>query len=306
MKAPRIALFGPQKTPIVGVYHRLKAVITAPTQMVLDYRKDHGDLFTVRIPFKFDLTYFLTKEGCAAVLGLSAEEGRIGEVFLNVPCVGSSFPRSDMGADYVQTLVMAGRSFMASELLDKSALESVPRIVHKTVDEHVSRWGGTIDLSTDFVELAFDASARACVGEKLWTRLEDEARPLLRDIVDGIDIPRAAFNTMPIRVFGKEYRASRRLHRLLVQVREEHERTGAHPIFDRIAAIELRDGRRLPSEDVPWMLMYILWNAVSYPGSYSTWALADIARHPSACAHAASLEADARRRFYAECFEETA
>src|SRR5690242_6970822 len=39
---PPIALVGPQKDPIVGVYHRLKAVIMAPTQMVLDYRKAYG------------------------------------------------------------------------------------------------------------------------------------------------------------------------------------------------------------------------------------------------------------------------
>jgi hypothetical protein len=57
-----------------------------------------------------------------------------------------------------------------------------------------------------------------------------------------------------------------------VEVIEEHARTGAYPMLDRIAATRLGEGP-LPAEDVPWMIMNVLWNAVTYTGAYAVWSL---------------------------------
>ncbi len=303
---PPLALFGDQRIPVVGLYHRLKAIITAPTQMVLDYKKDHGDLFTIRVPFKFDLTYLLSKEGHAFIMGLPPDRAQIGDVFLNVPCVGSAFPRSDFSAAHVQRLVLCARAFMANEILTKERIAGVREVVAETADEHLARWGTSVDLSVDLVSMIFDASGRACVGRDLWDRIGPEAKPLLRSIVDGIDIPRATINALPLRYFGKEYHAARKLHRLLDSVIREHERTGAYPLIDRVAAQRLGDGRIVPREDLPWMLMYILWNAMAYPGSYGLWALVDMLRHERALPYAATLLPAERRKFYTDCFHETA
>jgi hypothetical protein len=311
-RPPEVQHFPPIATPnerrpiVRDVVDRLLAIVVAPTKMVLDHQKRHGDVFTVRVPFKFDLTYLLTKKGYSTLMGLDPAEGVIGPVFLNVPCVGRGFPRSDKSGEYCQTLILASRAFMAGEILAKPQLDAVPAIIEAAADEHIHRWGRDIDITKEFISFIYDASGRACVGEALWARIGVEAKPLLRDIVDGIDIPRAMVNTTPLHYVSKEYKASQRLHRLLVQVIAEHARTGAYPIIDRVAAIRLGEGQPLPAVDVPWVLMYVLWNALSYPGSYGAWALVDILAHQSVREHAASLPLAERRRFYADCFDETA
>src|SRR5690606_30694823 len=157
-------------------------IIVAPTQMVLDHQKRHGDVFTVRGPFKFDLTYLLTKTGYSTLMGLDPAEGMIGHVFLNVPSVGRGFSRSDTSGDYCQTLILASKAFLASEILAKPRLDALPDIIEAAADDHIRRWGSEIDLTTDLISFIYDASARACVGEALWARIGTAAKPLLRDI----------------------------------------------------------------------------------------------------------------------------
>ncbi len=302
---PPIARVGVEKIPVAGVYHRLKAVIMDPTRMVLAYRAAHGDLFTVRIPFRFDLTYLLSRDGHDLVMSLDPHVGRIGPVFQNIPCVGFGFPKSDASDEHLQALVMAGRAFIASKIFTREALAAVPGLVRRTVREHLVGFGREVDLATEVVALAQEAAARACVGDALWDRIGERAQPLLRCIADGIDIPRAALNNTPLRYLGAEDRASRQLHRALVEVVVEHDRTGAHPLVGRLRAIRLGD-RRLPEDDVPWMLMYVLWNAFTYPGSYAVWGLVDILRHEAVYARVRALEGEARLAFLVDCFHETA
>jgi cytochrome P450 len=302
---PPIALVGSERVPVAGIYHRLKAVIMDPTRMVLDYRAAYGDLFTVRIPFRFDLTYLLSRDGHDLVMSLDPHVGRIGPVFQNIPCVGFGFPKSDPSDEHLQALVMAGRSFIATQVFTREAVSRMPAVVRRTVREHLVGFGREIDLAEDFVAMAQEAAARACVGDALWDRVGDRAQPLLRCIADGIDIPRAAINNTPLRYLGAEYHASRRLHRELLSVIEAHDRTSAFPLVDRLRGIRLGD-RPLPEDDVPWMMMYVLWNAFTYPGSYAVWGLVDVLRHDRVYAHLRALRGEARRTFLVDCFHETA
>lgn len=56
LPTPPLAVAGPQRYPGLGVYHRLNAIITNPTQLVEDCQREFGNFFTIRIPFRFDLT----------------------------------------------------------------------------------------------------------------------------------------------------------------------------------------------------------------------------------------------------------
>ena len=61
------------------------------------------------------------------------------------------------------------------------------------------------------------------------------------------------------------------------------------------------------STDVPWMFMYVLWNALTYPGSYGLWTLTDILARPE-LVEALRQEQDRSKRLELLkcCFLETA
>src|SRR5690606_27575299 len=61
---------------------------------------------------------------------------------------------------------------------------------------------------------------------------------------------------------------------------DQHKKTGCFPFIDDVAKISV-DGKPIQESDIPWALMYILWNATSYPGAYGIWSLIDLIRHPS-------------------------
>lgn len=131
------------------------------------------------------------------------------------------------------------------------------------------------------------------------------ALPLYRKIAEGIDIPRAMLSITPWHYFMPEYRATRKLHRLLCEVVEEHRRTGAYPLLDRLKAYG-PGGEELHDDDLPWMLMFIGWNATTYPGSYGGWTLADILDSKSVRRRIARLrDPEARRSLLVDCFHET-
>ena len=53
------ALVGRQRLPLVGIAFRLWDIVMDPTGLVERCRAEMGDLFTIRIPFQFDLTYWV-------------------------------------------------------------------------------------------------------------------------------------------------------------------------------------------------------------------------------------------------------
>jgi hypothetical protein len=75
--------------PLFGLWPRLEAIVTDPVGLVAACHARYGDIFTIRIPFNsFDLTYLMDREGYELVLGLPADQGRMGKVMMNVPTVG--------------------------------------------------------------------------------------------------------------------------------------------------------------------------------------------------------------------------
>lgn len=300
---PPSAFPGWQSIPVLGLLPRLKAISTDPVGLMVRSHKQYGDIFTIYIPFNsFDLTYLMGQDGYQYVLGLPAEEGRMGKVMLNVPAMGFWFPRSDESEEHMQALIVGARPLMADLLRRRERPHD--EIAKRAVAQHFPRWGAEVDLSKAVVEMVHDAAATVMFGEKLWARLRPVAGPAIRSIADSVDVVRVSLAKTPYGRFMPEYRATLDLHAAFVCAIQEHKRTGAYPVLDRIAAARLGD-KTLPAEDVPWMMLSILWNASVYTGAYAAWAFCDLLAHPDLQDELASAGPDRRARLLASCMTET-
>ncbi len=279
-RTPPFALIGRQRWPLLGIYYRLKAIITDPTGMVVDYQRAYGDLFTVRIPFNFDLTYVLSRDGYRFVMDLPADTAPMGPVMSNVPTVGFWYGREATDADTLQALLLAGRAFIQDHLLVPQRLRGLPEQVRRTTARHMDAFGEEVDLSRALVDLLFDASGRGVLGDALWDRIGPTVTPLYRDIVNGIDIVHTTLAVTPLKYLLPEYRSTLKLRKILDAVVAEHRRASLDPVLDAMAAIQI-DGRPLSDKDLSWMLMYTIWNALIYPGTYGFWATVDTLSDPA-------------------------
>lgn len=277
---PPLALLPGEAIPVVGALRRYAGIVGDPTGLAERCRRVYRSPFTVRIPFFFDLTYLPGVEGMRFVLDMDPEVGRMGPVMKRVPTVGYWFPKSDEGEAHLQELLLAARSFMASHLLRGERLACVEKIVEETIVAHAARWNGReVDLGDVLVRAIYDASIRCMVGDALWSRLASEVIAPLRTIANGIDIPRTTRSVMPGAWLTPEYRATKKLHRVLARVVSEHDATGRFPLIDDMRALQI-GGAPLPEADVTWMLMYVLWNAVTYTGTYGLWSYLDMISRP--------------------------
>jgi cytochrome P450 len=290
-------------TPVLGVYRRLRAIITDPVGLVEHSAATYGDVFTIRIPFAFDLTYALGADAYRAVMSLPADHARMGPVFGNVPTVGFWFPRSLRDTDSLQQLVLAGRRLMA-QLMTPARIAALAESIPEIVDRRLAGWNERADLSTDIHPLIYEASCRSMLGEQVWEDIGEQLIPLYRAIADGIDIPRATLAKTPMHLFMPEYRATKALHRLLRAAVRRHADSGS-PLLEAVAQTRI-DGAALSDADAIWMVMYVLWNATAYPGSYTYWTLIDLLLRPQLLAKLrAETEAAERQAFLCRCLQET-
>jgi cytochrome P450 len=277
---PPMAQLPGESVPFVGALRRYAGIVGDPTGLAARCLQRYRSPFTLRIPLFFDLTYLPGVEGMRFVLDMDPEVGRMGPVMKRVPTVGYWFPKSDEGEAHLQELLLTARSFMASHLLGSERLARVEATVEQTIATHAARWSGReVDLADVLVRAIYDASIRCMVGEALWSRLGSEVISPLRTIANGIDIPRTTRSVMPGAWLTPEYRATKKLHRVLARVVSEHDENGRFPLVDEIRALSV-GGAPLPEADVTWMLMYVLWNAVTYTGTYGLWSYLDMISRP--------------------------
>ncbi|NUS43353.1 MAG: cytochrome P450 [Mycobacteriaceae bacterium] len=268
--APPLALDGLDRIPVLGVITRFRDIITRPVGLVEDSAQRYGDVFTIRIPTRFDLTYLLGREAYDTVLGLPAEHAAMGPVFGNVPTVGFWFPRRKKDHDSLQELVLTGKRVIAA-LLGGRGVTALPETIHAVVAKHTAQWPEEVDLSRVVYPAIYEICGRYFAGDRMWDRYGADLVPALRAIADGIDIPRATLAVTPYRLLMPEYRATRKLTEVLRRARREFPES---PLFEAVRAADVHP------EDADWMAMYVLWNAMTYPGSYGLWTLVDILDTP--------------------------
>jgi cytochrome P450 len=249
-------------------------IVLDPVGLVRSCRAEFGDLFAIRIPFHFDLTYITTRDGYEQLTSMSADVGRMGPVMQRLLAVGFGYRRSDTSAAYLQELMLLGRTFMRDEVLSPAVMKRVRPRVRALVAKRTANWSGRVDLSRELVRLIHNAAGLCVSGDDLWAEIGEETTECIRDIVESIDVPRVALASTPLRWLMPEYRQTRRLERVLDRAIAKHEREDCFPLIGQIQRLTL-DGRILHRDDVSWMLMYVLWNALNYPGSYGFWSFVE-------------------------------
>ncbi|GAB3665564.1 hypothetical protein GCM10027589_30210 [Actinocorallia lasiicapitis] len=151
-------------------------------------------------------------------------------------------------------------------------------LVAAVVDDHTKDWERSADITSDVHPALYEASIRYLVGDEVWAAIGRQIVPIFHQIVDVVDLKRVALSHTPASRLMKEYHSARRLHRLLRKAFEPR-LAASSPAVQAIVLAQLTSDR-LTVRDRPWMLMYLLWNAVMYSGSYAMWTLADILSRP--------------------------
>ncbi|NKY54991.1 cytochrome P450 [Nocardia flavorosea] len=269
-QAGPLYLEGVDTVPILGYATRLRDFATRPVEMIDRAARRHGEVVTIRIPGQYDLTYLNHPDGYATVLSLPTDHGSVGPVLGLVPTVGFWYPRQGRDPDSLQELGIAGKRILAG-FLSPDRAAAVSAMIPPILDAHMRGWPPVIDLSARLYPAVYEIAGRYFTGDAFWDRYGAQLVPLLRSIANGIDVPRAALAATPFYRLMPEYRATGKLEALLA--RALREMPGA-PIVRAI-----RDGG-VAEADVPWMMMYVLWNAVTYPGSYTLWTLVDVLADP--------------------------
>jgi cytochrome P450 len=309
---PPIAKHPGDSVPVAGIYRRLKAIITDPVGLIERSAAAHGQIFTVKTPFSFDVTYILGREAFQTVMALPAGHANVGPVFGSLPTVGYWFPREADDDESLQELILLGRK-LAARLVASTTVDRIAEVASDVVTRRTQRWTdmARLDLATETHSVIYEVAFRVLLGDVVWKDIDPSVIARYRAIVDGIDVTRAALAKTPLHRFMLEYRATQDLYGILRQAYRRYSfGSGRSPLFD--AVNQARQEFGLADADAIWMVMYILWNAAAYPGAYGIWTLVDILEHPSLVA-AVQLREDRedrdaaayRRELLSRCFFET-
>ena len=289
------------RLPIVGDAALLRQVILDPIGLVERAKAAQGDAIRIPIPTRFDLIY-LGQDAFESVLELPATVAQMGPVMANVPSIGFWFPRAASDHDSLQQLMLTGRSILSGCV--RRAMEDDPfrSLAHAAIDRSWPSATEVPDVLEPVARIFADTAAAAIMGEALWNELREPCLNLLRDIHDGIDVTRATLASTPLSRFMPEYKATREIEAPLRDVIARHaqspEAVGLHHL--------LKDPE-LPvqADDQPWMLLFLLWNATIYPGSYGAWTFADVVTHSLWARTVLSETASRREQRWAHAFLET-
>lgn len=299
-----LAKFGKQKIPIIGMFFVMMGFAARPAKLVMQYKKKIGQVFSVRIPFVFNLIY-VGREAFHNVLESSIEVSRIGPILLLLPAIGYWFKRTQpKNAEWAQSLALSCRRFIADHLVNAYCLTDMPAQIKQMVKEKSAHWDKEIDLEKSLVELIYDISISCLIEKNLWSDIRDAIIPLLCITANGPDIVRIARAKLPFHIFMPEYIATKKLQKLTDQLFAQHKKYGTYPFLDKLAEIQV-EGKPIPEMDHAWALLFILSNATTYPGSYGLRCLIHILSHPHVYADLKSKNQEEREILLSACLTET-
>jgi len=155
------------------------------------------------------------------------------------------------------------------------------RLAERTIEctaSAASRWTSSVDLSDALPRIIYESAMRYFLGDSLWSRYGSELCSLYRGVVEVSDIRRIALSRTPLRYAMSEYRAARRLQNVLGEILRSP-LAESSPAVREINRVQV-ESAGIAVGDRPWILMFLLWNAVAYSGSYAIWALIDILTKP--------------------------
>lgn len=232
-----------------------------------------------------------------------AERMRIGAVIAKIPTVGYWFDKTSDDPDYVQKLVIPGRQFMANVLFSKDRVQQMDSSIDAVLETYLETWRHqeTVNFTTELVEVYHEAACAAILGMDLWMKIRS-IRKDMREIADGIEIPHTTGTILRGRLDSK-YRATKRVEKFLRAAMQDPEVQQTW-FYKEMRKIVVNDAP-INDRDLPWFVMWTVWNAMTYPGAYGMWNMVDILGSTEVLQAFATSNDNERQILLEHCLTET-
>lgn len=156
-------------------------------------------------------------------------------------------------------------------------------VIAREVEDFIADWGeeGERDFYEEFKELVLRTSTHCLMGPAFRERLTEDFGRLFADLEHAIS-PQAVVDAhSESEVFARRDEARARLQEMLIESVRERRRSGA-PQADMLQTfLEARyaDGSQLADEQVPGMIVWIMFAGFHTSSNTASWVSVELARH---------------------------
>lgn len=301
---PPVASVASSKLSAVRTVQDIQATITNPAEMLMTASRKYGSACRVRVPMGPKLTYVTQYETFRWVVALRQSQAGMGGVLAQIPVISTWFRGSRIDPGSLEQLAVKTRSVI-SHLITPSRMREagLASLAAQVTASASANWGDSVDLSTDLHPVVYEAVLRYLLGDELWAEFGSELVALYRIIVESADVKRIALSRTPVRYLLPEYRAAKRLGKLLPRFLEPRFADASPAVTEINRSLAARPDSHI--DERAWMLMFLIWNGVSYSGSYSIWTLVDILSDPALRQRAQTAAGPQREELISRCLWET-
>src|ERR1700761_8708008 len=119
----------PWRIPLIEPFLRVGSLLRDPPAQLAAYARELGSVYAYSIPFFDDIYYIFSPEGYRQFVDAPPEELSAGPIRALISTLNRWLPRSDRGTTYLERLVVHGREFIGSRLLEKSRVDAMESVI---------------------------------------------------------------------------------------------------------------------------------------------------------------------------------
>jgi sterol 14-demethylase len=175
---------------------------------------------------------------------------------------------------------------MQANALRASKMKGYAGVIAQEVEDWVANWGdeGEIDVVTEFQALVLRTSTHCLMGTEFRNKLTDEFGALYHDLECAVSAEAILDPYGAGEIFEKRDRARARLQEIVMDVIEERRAEGGgkeyFDMLDTFMGAEYVDGSKLPDEQIPGMVVWIMFGGFHTSSNTAAWTLVELARNP--------------------------
>jgi len=173
---------------------------------------------------------------------------------------------------------------MLTNALRPARMKEYARVIAREVEQRRAAWDdeGEIDVHREFQHIVLRTSTHCLMGEEFRSRLSEEFGELYHDLEQAIS-PAAILDPYAAEeIFERRDRARARLQDIIMEVvRQRRRQGGEHPdMLDTFMQARYLDGSRLADEQIPGMVVWIMFAGFHTSSNTAAWTMVELARHP--------------------------
>ena len=168
--------------------------------------------------------------------------------------------------------------------LRSEKMKGYAKVIAKEVEEWVRGWGdaGEKDFYEELKQLVLRTSTHCLMGSEFRAKLTDEFGALYHDLEQAISPASILDPYGQTEVFARRDRARARLQEIITdEVRTRRRTGGEHPdMLQVFLDAEYLDGTKLPDEQIPGMVVWIMFAGFHTSSNTASWTIVELARNP--------------------------